>query len=340
LLSNNRPYYFFVDRINENFPGFSILINKITLIFGYVRTINSLDDIDNNQIVIPMGIIASHLYLKKYKKGKLAFIIDAITLDFFSVIRFYLRRKDFLNKNLTGACLRYIKYYFIERRIIKNFDNIVVVSSHDASYLQKKYKCKNIRVISNGVDIPSTTQKKEKDFSFTLGVLSYWGTGNIRDVSWFILDYLPRLKKLYPEIKLITAGRGADYETIQFFKKNGVQHLGEIDDLWDFFNRIDIFITTVRKECGILNKVLDAMAYQKIVVGFEHNMYAFADLKEGFFTYKDFNELKNAIEIIKNNPDVVNFRINNAFKYILSQHNWTLNYHNFKSLIDSSFNTA
>ena len=339
MANNEQCYWFFIDKINEKFPGFSKLINQINSVFKNVEVINSLDIHSADQKIIPLGIVASNLFLKKYKRGKIALIIDAYTLGFLSVSKFYIRRKEFLNIDFIGEVLRYIKYYFIEKKVIKNFDKIIVVSEHDANYLRKTYKCKNIEVISNGADIPDFTHKKDKNFNFTLGILSYWGEGSKKDVNWFITDYLPRLKKIYPELKLITAGRGASNDTIQFFNQNGIEHLGEIDDLWDFFNRIDIYITTLRKECGILNKVLDAMAHQKIVVGLEHNMYAFKKLENGFFSYRNFDELVSVIETINNNQRLVECKIKNAHEYIQEYHDWTKNYRQFKTLIDNTYRT-
>lgn len=334
---NDQTYYFFVDKVNEIFPGFSKIINKIKDEFVNVKIINSLDGTEGNKRIIPLGIVASHLFLKKFKRGGIAFIIDSSTLCFASMCRFYIKRRLFFNKYLIGAILRYIKYYFIERKVIRSFDIVIVVSEHDACYLKKKFNCSNIEVITNGADFPDFSKKQFKSFNFTLGILSFWGAGNYNDVNWFITDYLPSLKKIYPDIKLITAGRGANIDTLKLFHQNEIEHLGEIHDLWDFFNRIDIYITTLRKESGILNKVLDAMAHQKIVVGLEHNMYAFKNLNEGFFTYKNLEELIHDIETIKNNQESVELKVNNAYKFLLEHNNWEKNYQKMKLLIDKYY---
>lgn len=334
---NDLSYYFFVDKVNEKFPGFSKIIDKVKDVFINVKTINSLANIKDNDRIIPFGIVGSNLYLKKYKKGGIAFIMDSSTLCFLSMMRFYIRRRIFFNKHLIGATLRYVKYYFIERKVIRNFDKVIVVSEHDASYLESKFNCSNIEVITNGADFPDLSKKQSKEFTFTLGILSYWGAGNYNDVNWFFSEYLPQLKTIYPDIKIITAGRGADNYTLNLFKQHDIEHMGEIDDLWLFFNRIDIYITTLRKECGILNKVLDAMAHQKIVVGLEHNMYAFKNLKEGFFTYKNINELVQVLQTIKVNPELVESKVNNAYKFVSKHHNWVTNYQKMKTSFDTYY---
>ena len=303
-----------------------------------VKTITSLEGVSAGQKVIPLGIVASKIYLQKFPEGRIAFIIDSALLCFESMVKFYTKRKIFFNKHLIGAALRYVKYYFIEKKVTEKFDKVVVVSEHDASYLREKFNCSNIEVIMNGADFPDLSHKKPKEFDFTFGILSYWGAGNYHDVEWFFTDYLPKLRKIYPGAKVITAGRGADEETLQVFERNGIEHLGEIDDLWDFFNRIDIYITTLRKECGILNKVLDAMAHKKIVVGLEHNMYAFKNLKDGYFTYKNLGELVADIEMIKKDPESVQRKVNNAYQFLYENNNWTDNYQRMKSLIDQQYN--
>lgn len=327
-------YYIFVDKVNEKFPGFSKITDNVKDVFANVRVINSVTEVKSNQKIIPFGIVASNLFLKKRKKGGIAFLMDSATLCFSSMMRFYIQRGLFFNRFLIGATLRYIKYYFIEKKVVRNFDKVIVVSEHDADFLERKFHCSNIEVVSNGADFPDLSGKQAKDFNFTLGIFCYWGVGNYNDVNWFFTGYLPELRKRYPGFKIITAGRGADNFTLNLFREHNIEHLGGVDDLWDFFNRIDIFITTLRKECGILNKVLDAMAHQKIVVGLEHNMYAFRNLKDGYFTYKNLDELVQVLETIRANPELVDSKVMNAYRYISEHHNWVTNYQKMKASID------
>jgi glycosyltransferase involved in cell wall biosynthesis len=337
MSESNTNYIFFVDKINERFPGLSKLIEQVRNTFHNVHVINDLDGIDDAKEIIPLGTVAANFYLKKYKKGEVAFIIDAYSLGFYSVSKFYLKIRMYFNKHLIGAILRYFKYYLIEKKIVKNFKKIIVVSEHDAKYLNNKFNCYNVEVVSNGADYPDLSFRKKKEFDYTMGILAYWGASSIRDVNWFIEDYFPRLKQIYPKIKLVTAGRGASPEIVNYFKMNGVTYLGEIENLWDLFNNIDIYITTLRKECGILNKVLDAMAHKKIVVGLQHNLLAFQNLKNGFLTYNTFDELVEAIEKIKNDEKLVKSIETTAYNYIQLHHNWSNNYEKFKEIIDAHF---
>ena len=71
-----------------------------------------------------------------------------------------------------------------------------------------------------------------------------------------------------------------------------------------------------------MNKVLDAFAHKKIVVGYEPNMRAFSALKNGYFTYNNAEEMAQRITFIRDNPGVVSEMVNNALKYVLKNHNW------------------
>ncbi len=111
----------------------------------------------------------------------------------------------------------------------------------------------------------------------------------------------------------------------------------ELDSLDEFYNEIDIYITTVRKECGILNKVLDSFAHKKIVVALQHNMLAFRELKNGFLTYNSIEELISKIEFIRDNQEQINIMTKNAYDFILTEHSWEKNYSKLNDIILSKF---
>lgn len=70
MSESNTNYIFFVDKINERFPGLSKLIEQVRNTFHNVHVINDLDGIDDAKEIIPLGTVAANFYLKKYKKVK------------------------------------------------------------------------------------------------------------------------------------------------------------------------------------------------------------------------------------------------------------------------------
>ena len=109
-------------------------------------------------------------------------------------------------------------------------------------YLERKYKKANFYTVTNGVVLPSEDCIKEKQFGYTLGILHYWGCGALIEIDWFVKSYLPKLRLKYPQLKVIAAGRGADNTVKEYFDRNRIIFLGEVENLCDFFNSIDIYI--------------------------------------------------------------------------------------------------
>ena len=91
----------------------------------------------------------------------------------------------------------------------------------------RKYRCNNIITIPNGVDIPCKRLRSErKDFKPTIGFLYYWGVQNsIDDIDWFIKTYVPILKKEFPHLHVVAAGKGATSSALEYFQENRISRL-------------------------------------------------------------------------------------------------------------------
>lgn len=334
MLKTSKSIYFYIDTINQNFPGYSKIIDNIVLHIPNAKIITNLNERNKGDIIVPVGVNASLELLKNSIPSETSFLVDAPTLGFLSIIKFYFKKKKFINNEIIQMALRYVKYSFIERKLVKSYKKIVVVSNYDRDYLNKRYHCQNIFTIANGADMPKELLKEKKSFNFTLGFLYYWGVNNsIMDIDWFIKEYLPILRDKFPKLRIVAAGKGADDYVKGYFNQNNIEFIGEVDSLDKFYNEIDIYITTVRKECGILNKVLDSFAHKKIVIALQHNMSAFVDLEKGFLTYNSIEELISKIEFVRDNQDIVDEITDNAFNFILDEHSWEKNYSKLNDLI-------
>jgi glycosyltransferase involved in cell wall biosynthesis len=329
------PVFFFVDPVNSMFPGFSKLLREIPKVFPRSEVISTLEGRTPEEYIIPVGIVASDIYLRSPFRRRITFLIDSTALGLWSGLKFYIRRRDCFNRQALRILLRLVKYLPLERRVARAFEKVIVVSPYDAAFLASAFSVRNTDVIMNGADLPASEPARTAGFSYTLGILSYWGASAFHDVNWFIEDYLPKLRKIFPELRLVTAGRGASDELVDYFAKHGVVHMGEVSDLALFFSSIDIYVTTLRQECGILNKVLDAFAHRKIVIGLRGNMHPFLKLENGYFTYTNLKELEESIRTIARDPEKVEQMTLNAYRYILEEHDWGKNYSRLKAIVDS-----
>ncbi len=327
----------YIDSINVAFPGYSIIIKNLLEHIPNARLETRLEEIEEDDIVIPLGVVASYNLLRSGLHFKISFLVDSPTLNFKSKIEFNIMRKMF-GRELLGALLRYIKYSYIERKIVRYAEKIIMVSSYDKSYLMDKYKVDKFYSIPNGVTFPERIKHKEDPFKPTLGLLYYWGVQNsIDDIDWFVKEYLPEIRRVFPDVQLLAAGRGANQTALKYFSDHDISFIGPIDDLNDFFSRIDVFVTTVRKKCGILNKVLDAIAHEKIVIALEGNMLAFENLEDGYYSYNTLESFIENLERIRLTPTNSQKLVRNALDYTRKNHDWKINYARFYNHIKESY---
>ncbi|RJR14933.1 MAG: glycosyltransferase [Nitrospiraceae bacterium] len=327
--------------------GINVIINNIK------KTLNDYDLVvtdtlqkscSANSFLIAMTLNNCYNAINSLNKDQLniAFLIDATSLCVKSAAKDYLIRKDFsltALKQATGLLSRYFLYSYKESEIVKHFNYLIVVSDVDRKYLINRYpKFKEkIIIIPNGTELRQVSLTRPDVFTF--GFLTGFTEGAFEDIRWFLDDYYPRIKRAHKDVKVLIAGRGAPEHMINYFRRiDDVEFIGEIEDLLDFFNKITVMVTTVRKECGILNKVLDAFSYKKTVIGCSRNFKAFTKLKngDGYLACDSADEYINAITTLKSDPDLFRTLTENAYDYILTYHNWDKNYLVLKDIINKN----
>lgn len=331
---------FYADAVNLRFPGYrKILEPLLARLDGEIITHpdEARQRRNSDIVIIPFGVITS--YQCAGDNLDLSYLVDAPSLCFKSVALFYVRRRRFWHPELWFNILRYIKYLRYESKIIHSYRLVFVASHHDAAYLNNKYKQNNVVAIENGVTLPVSNSIRPRSTvdpgNIRLGYLNFWGAGRPYDFEWFVEDILPILRKKFPGLSFVVAGRGIGPELEAYFRYHGVDNLGEVDNLGDFFDIIDIFVTSVRKECGILNKVLDAFAHQRIVIGYEGNMHSFpANVAPFFYTYRNATELIYNIQRILSHPDEVEQRVDHALAYLKEHHDWDKQSSRFRECIE------
>ena len=327
------------DSVNLKYPGYLKILEPILIRSKQYRVAGEGEPIDSSWTIVPFGVIMGAHYSRH--GFDVAYLVDSVSLGYRSVVWFYVRRWRLFHPELWWNLLRYIKYAPLERDIVFGYRKVIVASRHDAGFLEKRYKRSNIVVIENGVEVgidssALVASRSKSDFGFRLGMLSFWGAGKPHDFTWFIEEILPPLRRHFPAIRIVLAGRGGNDQIRRYFESNGCEFVGDVRCLGEFFSSIDIFFTSMRKECGILNKVLDAFAHRKIVVGFEPNMRAFSALKSGFMTYSNASELIQRIEFVKDNPGEARAMEARAYEYVVKHHNWDEKVERLNELFDDS----
>lgn len=319
----------FIYSSSPDISGIKIILDQLNKSTD-VKIINNLNDSNLEDLIIPYGIIDCFDVLEKNKNIDLALLVDSPTLCYKSVSFFYLKYRVWNPLEILKNMFNYFKYLKSERLIIQQSKQVVVVSPYDKTYLERKYNKNNIICIQNGVKIndnQSCVSSKKDTNILKLGVISHWGPGAFLDIKWFIDKYLPKLLENNNKLELIIAGKSAEKYMVDYWETSkGVCFIGEVDKLSDFFCGIDIYLSTVRKSCGVLNKVLDAWAHQKPVIGLPHNFYAFPNLRVGYRTFTNVLELDKLLNEFSISNEQYIKELREVKSYLLEYHDWQINY--------------
>ncbi len=215
-----------------------------------------------------------------------AFLADSMSLFATSTLRNSTQFKDKAN-----MWLRSIVYSYRELACLKKFKKAIYVSNVDARYVKRTYGNRisaEIDVVVPGINAPEQLQQDPQkatsdEAALKIGCLTNFGPYEVEHDLRPILDvYFPEILKAYPNATLYIAGRGASEKLqAEMKRQQNVTYLGFVENLSDFYNLVDIVISTVKKECGVLNRILEAWGYAKPVVGYTRNFAAFEDAIEG-----------------------------------------------------------
>ncbi|AEH44587.1 sugar transferase, PEP-CTERM/EpsH1 system associated [Thermodesulfatator indicus DSM 15286] len=158
-----------------------------------------------------------------------------------------------------------------EKKIVKAFDRVFLVSAAEAALFQEKVESSpKVTVLENGVDLdffsPAYRSKLKKNgptVVFT-GAMDYWP--NAEGVIWFAREIWPLVKNEFPKATFYVVGKDPLPEVEALSKEPGVQVTGFVPDARDYISLADVCVAPLRLARGIQNKVLEAMAMAKPVV--------------------------------------------------------------------------
>ncbi len=192
--------------------------------------------------------------------------------------------------------------------------DIVIVHSHaSAEYIKKKAKLNKMPiVIPHGCYLP---EKIEYPDELTFGAL------NVAGIDKGLIYSLQAWKKVVEETrtnaKFLIAGLGTEQwiPVIERMKVPNVEVLGWINNIEDFYNKINVGIYTSITE-GFGLPILETMAYGKpVIVSEGAGASELVDNKNGFIVpIRHLNATAKAIRFFIDNPDVVKLMGENARK--------------------------
>ncbi len=161
-----------------------------------------------------------------------------------------------------------------ERSIAQHFEGATFVSRAEADLFkalapESEHK---VQFFNNGVDAdyfsPQMLHLNPYPASgaalvFT-GAMDYWP--NIEAVQWFAEHVLPRLRARSPQLHFFIVGARPSARVKELARLPGVHVTGSVPDVRPYLAHAAVAVAPLRIARGVQNKVLEAMAMQKIVV--------------------------------------------------------------------------
>ncbi len=162
-----------------------------------------------------------------------------------------------------------------ERDVAAQVDACVFVSGDEARLFEtlRGGPGGNVHAVNNGVDLayfaaagalPNPYPAGPPVLVFT-GAMDYWA--NVDAVAWFARDILPNIQARVSAVEFWIVGTRPTPEVLQLARLPGVHVTGAVPDIRPYIAHARASVAPMRIARGVQNKVLEAMAMGRPVVG-------------------------------------------------------------------------
>lgn len=271
----------------------------------------------------------AYMFFKQVMKGKkeikaIAYLADSMELNAKSIIK-----HSSSLKIKTKELIKSMLYHYREKKNLSYFNSVIYVSYVDAEYAKKIHQNAKslIKVIPQGMSVPQNRIHYRTDNdNIVLGMLTGFSNDSFQNnVIPFITEIFPILYKRFSSIKLIIAGKGASEAQRKVMDTvEGCSYIGFVPKLSDFYGKINASIITVKKDCGLVNRILESWAYGVPVISFARNsktiLYEYEDAP--VITADTPDEFIEGLNFLKD-IDIEGFR-ERCIGFVSENYNWDI----------------
>jgi len=217
-----------------------------------------------------------------------------------------------------------------ERKIAKTFDTSTFVSEAESIFFKKlaPESAKKITYFNNGVDtdyfslqnISTNPYRNDIDILVFTGAMDYWA--NIDAVEWFAHNIFTLIRTHLPSIEFYIVGSNPTARVIALASLPGITVTGSVKDIRPYIAHASLVVVPLRIARGIQNKVLEAMAMEKVVIASPQAAEGIraSHCQELFVEHSDLDFADRIIKQIKDEP---NLKIGaTARNRILKDYSW------------------
>ncbi|MGH8683809.1 MAG: TIGR03087 family PEP-CTERM/XrtA system glycosyltransferase [Nitrosospira sp.] len=161
-----------------------------------------------------------------------------------------------------------------ERKIAKDFDGAAFVSEAEASLFKRlaPETAAKVTYFNNGVDADYFSPQNNYpnpypagiDTLVFIGAMDYWA--NVDAVDWFARSIFATIRAQLPKVEFHIVGARPTTEVMALTAFPGVTVTGSVPDVRPYLAHASLAVAPLRIARGIQNKVLEAMAMEKIVI--------------------------------------------------------------------------
>jgi glycosyltransferase involved in cell wall biosynthesis len=168
-----------------------------------------------------------------------------------------------------------------EATVLKQFDGIIAIESSEADKF-RSFTQSRIPVVVAGHASPMPTNSPRKATDETaLGIIASANRINHFEIRRFLKEVWPKVirKSFSQPIRLILAGSISN-ELGEFAELSGVQLIGVVGELEEFYDQIQIAINPIQFGTGLKIKCIEGLSFGKPVIAARHSI---AGLRTEFF---------------------------------------------------------
>lgn len=215
-----------------------------------------------NIIKLLLNIKALFNLLKIIKKEKIDIVYSNTSVTIIGIISAILTRKQHVwhIHEIQNYNLLFFKLY----EILFNYKEgqLVFVSETLLKNWQKriKFRKNNFKIIYNPVTKYNIGEKNTENFSF-----GFAGTLNRNKNICFLIQAFKKLKEIHSDTELIIAGQGELFDIVKQSAIEGIEIMGQVEDMSDFYNKIDVLVVPSLNDSFSL-VAAEAMLLGKVVI--------------------------------------------------------------------------
>jgi sugar transferase (PEP-CTERM/EpsH1 system associated) len=202
------------------------------------------------------------------KLGRVAKVVDLIDVDSYKWTQYAERSSGFKRWLYRYEAKQLARY---EAMVVGVFSDLLLVSEQEKRIFSRVAPIDHVTAMPNGVDLDffypvrdDRPMDRVPTIVFT-GVMDYWP--NVEGVAWFVEKIFPRIRDRVPQAAFDIVGAKPTAQVMKLQAVNGVRVTGYVEDVREYLRNADVCVVPLRIARGLQNKVLEAMAMGKPVIG-------------------------------------------------------------------------